>query len=1002
MSEKKVVRKVVKVIDKEDLKNTNIRNEISSYEAVKKKQEEARLAAKRAKELAEEAERARKEAAEREQREREERERRRREEEARKKKLEEERIRRQQEEERKRLAEIAAKKEKRKKDEEIRKKKAEAKKQRRQNEKKAKNGLPVWRKVLFGLKVFFISGFIIGLSGTAVIGLVLFSWCQDLPEIDITELGRSAQTSYIYDINGELLTTYSGVENREWVEIEDMPKQLVDAFVCIEDKRFYEHGPIDYKRFIKAVLGQLIGNDDAGGSTITQQLVKNVYLTNEVTYKRKMREIVLASRLEKEMTKDEILEAYLNIIYFGSSNYGVAAAAKDYFGKELDELTSREIAMLAGIPKNPNGYNPRRNTYVKKDMSKTNKRTDDVLWVMHNEGVISDIEYELAQNENVEIKEGSSFFEMYDCAHAIEYTMQQVVADMLEAEGLPNTSENRIAMDNKLRAGGYSIYTSIDPSVQNAVQDALENGAYPNVLKKDENGKLVPIVNDDGSYEKPQAAAVVIDHTNGHIIAMVGSRDKPNSMKTLNRAVNSNMPVASTIKPLSIYAPAINNGLYPGSVEYNFSTYINGWDNKGSYPGGTSPESVVTLREATEQSYNIAAARFLVDDVGYEQAEDYLVALGVDKESIQKNGSGLALGTSGIDMLELTAAYQALANGGWYYEPKGYLWVVDNKGNKVLDSSDYQDKRQVFSYDTAWLITDVLKSTVSTGSGGKAMISGIETAGKTGTHEDRCALFSGYTGDYVSSLWIGSDAFSALSDASGGRIAAPIWQAYMNTIYKEKEGLKAKIYDSTPNTIHKYTLCKVSGMLAGDDCTETYEDYSSREIGECNLHVEVGFCKYSNMLAGPLCDEKDIVMKKVLFVPADSKLATVDEEVIKKHFPDAVVENPENMCMSHVNGNTILTEAQIGYSKSLQRRIEQLVTNTLLEQQYIDLLNADHASLANMVARAEEALYNGAQESPNFYNEYFAEYNRVKTDINNVQAIINNIQAQQTPVAPIQ
>ena len=125
---------------------------------------------------------------------------------------------------------------------------------------------------------------------------MLFSWCQDLPEIDITELGRSAQTSYIYDINGELLTTYSGVENREWVEIEDMPKQLVDAFVCIEDKRFYEHGPIDYKRFIKAVLGQLIGNDDAGGSTITQQLVKNVYLTNEVTYKRKMQEIVQIGR----------------------------------------------------------------------------------------------------------------------------------------------------------------------------------------------------------------------------------------------------------------------------------------------------------------------------------------------------------------------------------------------------------------------------------------------------------------------------------------------------------------------------------------------------------------------------------------------------------------------------------------------------------------------------------------------------------------------------------
>lgn len=1017
---KKVVRKVLKVIDEKDLKNVDLKREIelqndslrqkkleerrkallaqqaAEKEALLKKQKEERerLEIERLRQ-AEEAKR-RKELELKRQRElearRREEQRRLEEQKAAEKALKEAQKREKQEaiereKERARLEKIQKQKELEQKKERKRKEKEEKKnnvKEYAKPDKKQTLGRKIWRV----FKICFVAGMVTGISGIIVLSMILLSWSQDIPEIDVTELGKSAQTSFIYDINGNIITTYSGSENREWVEIEDMPELLVDAFVTIEDKRFYEHGAIDFKRFTKAVLGQVLGNDNEGGSTITQQLVKNVYLTNEVTYKRKWQEIVLANKLEKQMDKDKILEAYLNIIYFGSSNYGVSAAARDYFGKELDELSIREIAMLAGIPKNPNGYNPRRNTYVKGDMTRTNDRTDDVLWVMHNEGVLSDFEYQSALKENVPIMEGSAFFEMYDNAHAVEYTMRQIVTDMLEERDMEDTWENRVSIDNELRSGGYNIYMTIDPVVQNAVQNTVENwGHYPQVL--DSHGE--PIINDDGSYEVPQTAAVVIQPGTGYILAMVGSRDTPESMKTLNRAVTNEMPVASTIKPLSIYTPCLDKGLYPGSVEYNFKTYIEGYDDKAAYPGGQSPERAVTMREAVEKSYNVSAVRFLVNNVGYELAEDYLIAMGVDKDYVQKNGSGLALGTSGINMLELTGAYNALASGGWYYEPKGYSVVTDRDGNIVLDSSKHQEKRQVFSEKAAWLMTDILTSTVEEGNATAAQVKGVQIAGKSGTHQEKCSVFAGYTGEYVSCIWVGSDGFSNMSEASGGKVAAPIWQAYMESIYRDNGINRNNIYEKIPEGVEKRTICADSGMLATEDCPNTFEDYADEEIGYCNMHIEAAFCKYSGMLIGNDCPEDAVEIRKAMVIPADSSLASIPEDIIKSKWPNAYIATPEHLCNAHFNGKTIPSETQIGYARNLIPKMQELLNNAVLEQQYKDLLNSDMASINNLIARAENALYNGTEESPDFYVNYFAEYNRVKTDIQNVQGILNNM-----------
>lgn len=219
-----------------------------------------------------------------------------------------------------------------------------------------------------------------------MLALTLYTWIKDTPELDLSLLDKS----------------YYITEEREWIDIDDMPENLIDAFVSIEDIRFYKHKGVDTKRFCGAVLGQFTGSN-YGGSTITQQLIKNVYLTNEVTYKRKAQEIWLALNLETKMSKDEILECYLNIIYFGDANYGVGAAAKNYFGKDLDELTLKECALLAGLAKNPNGYNPRINMYIKDDISRTDKRTNTVLWNMYDKGFITEKEYNQALEEEYNI-----------------------------------------------------------------------------------------------------------------------------------------------------------------------------------------------------------------------------------------------------------------------------------------------------------------------------------------------------------------------------------------------------------------------------------------------------------------------------------------------------------------------------------------------------------------------------------------------------------------------
>jgi len=729
--------------------------------------------------------------------------------------------------------------------------------------------------------------------GGAVLGIAK-AYVETAPTLDLALLSEQDKTSFIYDAGGNVITDYKGTENRVMVNISQMPATLQHAFVAVEDARFYTHNGVDLKRIIGSFVQNFTSNTNQGGSTITQQLIKNTVLSSELSYKRKIQEAYLAMQLETMYTKDQILECYLNTIYLGENYYGVEVAAEGYFGKKLSDLTLRECAMLAGLTNNPYYYNPRKNFYVRQSdttdyKSLTNNRTDYVLKCMYQNEFITYQEYQDAlvqATANVLQTSTTEGEGMYPYAHYVEYAVREVVDCFLTLNGLEDTSENRYKMENELRTGGYRVTLAIDTQIQQIVEDTLENWKkYPAL--RDPADKVYRAKNSDGSYTEivePQAAAVVLDYRTGELKAIVGGRTKPTQRKTLNRATDMKMPVGSAIKPISVYAPAIELGASPASVVYNMPLPISGWkDDKGkdiwpkNYGGGgyTGP---ATLREAMKRSQNVSAAQVLLSMVGVDRSLDYLLKLGVDRDHIDATPFGLALGSSGITPVQMAVAFGVLGNGGVYQKPISFLGISDSNGNVVWDSHQQQERRQVFRASTAWLTVDMMKGVVSGGTATSAKISGQTVAGKTGTNSDqRGIFFCGMTGWYCSSLWIGHDNYKPLtSKASGGNSATLLWQSYMSAIHKAKNLDNKEILEGDPADygLTKVTTCAVSGQLATDACRNdtmgygTVTDYWYKPTVptvQCQMHRSMTVCTESNMIATPYCPST--VEKGVVVIP---------------------------------------------------------------------------------------------------------------------------------------
>ena len=839
------------------------------------------------------------------------------------------------------------------------------------------------------IRVLLVVGLLIGIAVLGSLVGIAKGYMDTAPALDLVALDTPDQNTEFMDRNRNLLTVYRGTENRIVVPLASVPQRLRNAFVAVEDARFYSHSGVDLKRIAGAFVANLTTSGTQGGSTITQQLIKNTMLSPEQSYKRKIQEAYLAMQLEQRYSKDQILETYLNTIYLGENYYGVKTAAQGYFGKELGELSLRECAMLAGVTNNPYYYNPRRNFYTRTDSEKdyaatTNQRTNYVLRCMYENQFISREEYEAALNPataSVLAKEpnaGNSG--MYEYPHYIEYAVKECVQILLEVNGLQDTAANRAAMENRLRTGGYKIQLAIDPNIQKTVEDTLKNWSrYPSL--RDPSDKVYRSRNSDGTYTEipqPQAACAVLDYRTGELLAVVGSRSEVTARKTLNRATDMKMPVGSAIKPISVYAPALELGASPASIAYNMPLPISGWkDARGndSWPknyGGAGYTGPETLRTAMAKSQNVSAAQTLLYRVGVDRSVAYLHSMGIDDGHIDKTPFGLSLGSSGITPLQMTVAFGVLANGGVYQEPISVLGISDSRGDVVWDGHQHQERHRVFTESTSWLIVDMLKTTVSSGTGSSAKIKGQTVGGKTGTNSDQKGIFfSGITGYYASALWIGHDNYKALSSKStGSGGAAPLWQAYMSKIH---EGLPQKgILEGDPSLygLVRVPTCAVSGQLATEACRNDamgygiVEDYwaeGTQPSQYCQMHQLQNVCAESGMPASPYCPS--VVQKGVVTLQAGNSLAgflgTEYQSVLEEY-----------LGLSRDNGGTTCTLHGAGTSQTgnpiPNRQAEDAARLIAAAQQQLAALDpagAQYSAIVKAATTLQQLIDSGASQN---------------------------------------
>ncbi len=823
------------------------------------------------------------------------------------------------------------------------------------------------------LKMTVLAFIVICFIGAGLLLGVVKAYVETTPTLDVAQLTISDYTSYLYDMNGDLISSIADVEYRDWVDIENIPDMLKNAFISVEDVRFYKHSGVDFKRLFSASLEILGNSNSTGGSTITQQLIKNKILGSQRNYKRKIQEAYLALELETLVDKDAILEAYLNDVDLGESNYGVKSGAKDYFGKELSELTIRECAMLAGLTQAPYRYDPRRNMYQRNKMEVTDERTNQVLVHMYQAGFITKDQYNAALTEKVNIVEVSQQKQMYDMAYFVEYAISDVVTHLLEKRGLSNTSANRSAVENELRTSGYRIYTTVDPVVQKTVQDTLSQWeSYPSLA--DTSKSLLVETKEDGSVietVEPQAASVVMDYHTGELRAIVGGRNEPTVRKGINRASQSYTEVGSSIKPLSVYGPALDLGYSPGSITYNMDGPITGWNTEKGYPSGglDSRYGPVTFRRAIVSSLNVPAARILMDDVTPAIAAQYLYDMGATESKINVDGAGLALGTSGLTPIQMAAAYSAIANEGVYQEPLSFTKVLDADGNVILDADEVRDTHRVFQESTAWLLVDMMTDAVKTGTGTKAKITDMTVAGKTGTNSDYASVcFSGITPYYVSTLWVGHDypVNKLKKGSSGGNEAAPLWQAYMSKLH---EGLVDKpIIDADPTSLGlvKRTVCSVSGLLATDSCKND-EDHkpvtewflSSKAPTEyCDMHVTLDICSAENAIATEFCPPESVSQVDYVLIRPDNPLYRFDDEYLLEALPTAVrteLTTDEfvasmKTCTVHANGSLSTFEIKTKAQDLIQQATDYLKTASGVPEDMSNQLKNDIASLQDSLS----------------------------------------------------
>jgi len=757
------------------------------------------------------------------------------------------------------------------------------------------------------------------------------------------------ETSYIHYVDSEgniqeLQQIYAS-SDREWAFYDEIPRDLIDAAVAIEDKRFYEHQGVDWITTVKACAGMFFGTGDAGGSTITQQLVKNITQDDSVTVRRKITEIFKAVDFERRYDKNTVMEYYLNLIYFGDRKYGVKSAAAHYFGKELQELTTAECASLISITNNPSIFGPYSSTFEYDGKEMTGKERNKVrqvntLWVMRNEGYLSEEEYQaaLADTENMVFKSGIDFedkmaycgnkecgyqgivrrlikgyrcpeceaafepepgedgavdenaevscgsckhkgslmsFRFYCCPECeqvirvgsnasqtvyswfVDVVLEDVASMLAREDGMIWTQMNKQEKElylQLIQRGGYHIYTTLDMEVQKQV-DTI----YTDLSQ-------IP-----GTYgaQQLQSGIVVVDNRTGDIVAISGGVGEKMVFDAFSMATDAQRQVGSSIKPLTVYAPAFEAGVItPASVITDLPLYYYNSGQPYPYNANRDYSYSMVVRDGIRSSVNAVAVNTL-DKIGLRYSFDFgrnkLHINGLyegDANGSDMNYSPLGLGglTNGATVRDMTSAYATFANDGVYREGRTFTKVYDSQGNLVIDN--VQESERVFSHKTVEYTNYCLNYAVNHGTGTDAILNGIDVCGKTGTtNSNKDRYFCGYTGYYTAAVWCGFEIPAKIQLKEGGAPGAILWKKVMAPLHKGRENIE--MFDE--DAMVSVTVCLDSGGLACEAClsdvrgqnrTKTVLVYPEDIPAEyCTAHIMLDYCTVGGAVANEYCQK---------------------------------------------------------------------------------------------------------------------------------------------------
>lgn len=711
------------------------------------------------------------------------------------------------------------------------------------------------------LKICFFVFLALVIICVGVVVGVLTGIIDKTDSVSIDQIKSYNLTSFVYDKDGNEIGKFYDSENRVIIEYKDLPQHVVDAVTSIEDERFFTHKGVDIKRTLGAVVTYVFngGKSNFGGSTITQQLIKNTTSDKESSWTRKVREWYRATVLETQMSKEEILTAYLNTIYMGDGSYGIEVASQNYFGKKVQDVNIAEAAILAAIIQSPESTNPYKSDEAKEKLL---DRQKVVLNQMKKLGKITEDEYNEACNaeivfkkEEVEVNSGETQ------SYYVDAVFEQVKEDLMEEKGW---SEG-VAITN-LYGGGYKVYTPQDPTVQTAIDNAFNNDK---LFYTDKSGDFM------------QAAMVVIDQSNGNVVGLSGGAGEKTGARSFNRATQAYRQPGSCMKPLGAYGPAFEQGVSSPGAGLDDSQLTNaGGYNPGNYYGYFY--GYVTAREAIAKSMNLPAVRanMKVDtSFAFNFAKNCglkdLVSAKENKAENDESAASLALGgvTKGFTVLEMANAYATIANGGLYIEPKLYTKVVDKDGNEVLTANS--EAKRVMKDSTSYMLTSCLQTVVTSGTGAGSIkaTNGMPIAGKTGnTNKDKDQWFCGFTPYYTIACWNGYDDPKEIGYRSYGSYPYTSMKLFNTVVNEISKGQTVKQFEK-PDSVIEAALCRDSGLVATEACkTDPRGDRTLTDIiakgtvptETCTVHKTVKICKDSGKLASEYCqntEEKSFISR---------------------------------------------------------------------------------------------------------------------------------------------